>query len=267
MSNAHMGSKNRIDDIKREAVAQAERLGHRLKRFDKYKDSEVYYSSFCARCSAYLRVTASGGSGQAVEEPCQRLCHCGQPLTPDDLDGKCVSCRGNQLTLYPKTSAVRAKNNHYIEYCRKKDRDFEPGPVELSDYFWCCQHCFQRLGPGYQGEPDEQGRCSKCAEAERIWAKRKADAIEAAGGLKAWHRKRLIKKLLLPVDCIACVIAIIFAVSILIAIVFYGVWGIWNEICPMLSRTDDTVCLIIIALSIAWVALRRKALNERPSDY
>ena len=201
---------DKINDMKRKAVAQAEGLGHKITRFEKYKDSGgLYYSAFCACCSAYLRVTAFDNSGRAVEEVCQRLCNCGQPLTADDLDGKCINCRGDELTLYPKTPVVRAKDTSFIEYCRKKNRDYEPGPEELSDYFWRCQQCAKRLGPSYQGEPDERGYCGACLESEKNWAKRKADTIEAAGGLRAWQRKQLINKLLTPIDYVAMFIAMI----------------------------------------------------------
>src|SRR5262245_43884939 len=119
MITASKRNKDRMDELKREAVSRAEQLGHKIKRFDRYKDSEVYFSSFCAYCFAHLRVSASGHSGRAVEQPCQRFCDCGQPLTDEDLDGKCLRCRGNKLTLYPKTPAVRAKDAHFIDYCRK----------------------------------------------------------------------------------------------------------------------------------------------------
>lgn len=206
-------------------------------------------------------------------EPCQRLCHCGQPLTPDDLDGQCVGCRGNMLTLYPKTPAVRAKDTHYIEYRRKKDRKYEPGTDERSDYFWCCQQCHMRLGPAYLGDPDERGYCSKCVELERIGAKREADAIEAAGGLKAWQRKRLIKqrkrlinKILFPIDCIAIFICVIALSAAAFATILFVIVGVLKELRHIWS-TDDRVLLFILAISVAWCALRWKTLNARPSEY
>lgn len=257
--------------MKREAIAGAERRGHKLKSFDKYKDSEVYYSTFCARCSAYLHVTALRISGRAVEGPCQRVCNCGHPLTPDDLDGQCTGCRGNELVLYPKTPAVSAKDMRFIEYCRKANREYEPSPEHLSDYFWRCQDCARRLGPGYQGDPDEQGYCGACVASKKIWAKREGDAIEAAGGLRAWKRKRIINKLLTAVDYAALCIAMIVGVGLGVPCLFIMLQGAvraLGEELRTLGPFDSTgaVVLIVILASFAWCALRWKAINRNPRE-
>jgi len=264
-----MRNNDRINDMKREAIAHAEKLGHKLKRFKKYKDEVVYYSGFCARCSAYLRVTAIDYSGRAVEGPCQKSCHCGQPLTPNDLDGNCETCRGNRLTLYPKTPAVRVIDANFIEYCRKKDQDYEPSLETLSDFFWRCQSCAMRLGSGYQGDPDEQGLCHKCAQSKKIWAKRKADAIEAAGGLKAWQRKRLIKKLLEPVDYVAVLVGLVFVVftaSFVLHAICGGIIQIYDELFQAYPQVEGPIWIAMV-VSFVWCALRWKILNARPSDF
>lgn len=167
-----MRERDKIKELKLEAIARAERLGHKLKSFNKYKDPDVYLSAFCARCSAHVLVTAFSCSGRAVEEQCQKLCVCGQPLTSADLDGRCEDCRGNPLTLYSKTPAIKAKEARFADYKKKRNREYEPSTEEASTYFWRCQQCARRLGPGYQGDPDERGFCSACIESEKIWAKR-----------------------------------------------------------------------------------------------
>lgn len=261
----------RIRELKHEAIARAEGLGHKLRTFDRHKDTEVYYSTLCARCSAYLLVTALGCSGRAVEERCQKLCVCGRPLTPDDLDGSCEGCRGNLLTLYPKTPAIKAKDARFIEYRRKSDPECEPGPDEVSDYFWRCQQCYRRLGPGYQGDPDERGFCSACNESEKIWAKRKADAIEAAGGLRAWKRRHLIGKLLTPIDFVAMFIVIIMGTALIATFLLIMLQGAmsaaWREIRTFVPLDkSDIVVLGIILGALGWCTLRWKALNRSPND-
>lgn len=261
----------RTRELKLEAIAHAERLGHKIERLDKYRDSEIYYSSFCRRCSAYLIITAFGFSGRAAESPCQRLCFCGKPLIPNDLDGKCEGCRGNQLTLYPKTPSVRDKDAQFIEYCRKGDRHYEPGPEEVSDYFWRCKRCAGRLGPGYQGDPDERGVCSACTESEKIWEKRKADAIEAAGGLRAWKRKRIIDNILKPFDfaamSIVFVVGTVFVVTLALMMLQGALTAAWHVIRALASLDKgDAVFLGIILLALGWCTLRWKALNRSPRD-
>ena len=254
--------------MKMEAIAQAERLGHRLKKFDRYKDDEVYYSAFCSRCSGYLRVTASGSSGEPIREQCHRECSCGEDLTPDDLDRQCEACRGNRLTLCPKTPAVRAKDASFIEYCRKQRKDYEPGPEELSDYFWRCVHCAKRLGPGYQGDPDERGYCDECIQHEKAWAKRKEAVIEAAGGLKAWQRKKLINKILTPFDFTATIVCLLAgSIAVLAALLWLGM-GVVRFVREMLNESgEDWIVLVVLLVSFLWVAVRWKALNAKPPPF
>lgn len=267
MTTLNWRSKSRIDVVKCEAISKAESLGHKLKTFKKYRDSEIYYSSFCARCSAYLRITASDYSGGAVEDRCQRFCDCKRPLTADDLDGKCIVCRGSRLTLYPKTSAIRADDAHFNEYCRKKDRDYEPSPETLSDYFWCCQGCHKQLGPGHQGDPDQRGFCSVCITSERFYTRRKAEAIQRAGGIRAWQRKRLLNKFLLPVDYTAIVISFLAFTCILLSAVSGALYSIWKGLRDMWSHADDRVLICIVAAAAAWCALRWKRINSKPSEF
>ena len=204
---------------------------------------------------------------RSIEQQSKRVCDCGQFLTAYDFDGKCLRCRGNKLTLYPKTSAVRAEAAHFNEYCRKKNRDYEPSAETLSDYFWRCQQCAERLGAGYRGEPDERGVCDACVCSEQVWAKRKAETIEAAGGIKAWQRKKLVNKLLTPVDFIAMFGGFLFAGCIALVALARAVTGVWREITSMWSNSDDRVLLIIAIASTLWCAVRWKALNSKPPPF
>ncbi len=254
--------------MKAEAIIQAERLGHRLGQFNKYKDDEVYYSVFCSRCSGYLRVTAYESSGRPVQEKCQKRCSCEQSLTPADLDGQCAECRGNLLTLYPKTPAVRAKDASFIEYCRKERKDYEPGSEQLSDFFWRCVQCARRLGSGYQGDPDERGYCDACVASETAWAKRKAETIEAAGGLKAWNRKKLINKLLTPIDYAALIVFFFTVATAALGTVIWIAMGLMRLARDVIkSAGEDRVLLSIFGLSFLWVAIRWKHLNSKPPHF
>ena len=264
-----MRDKEKIKANREQAVITAEKLGHKLKKFENYTD---YYSSFCTRCSAYVQVTSSEFSGRGVEEICQQLCEsCKKPLTNDDLDGKCFDCRGSKLTLYPKTTFVRQKDASFIEYCRKGNSDYEPSVETTSDFYWRCQSCARRLGSGYQGEPDERGYCQSCINSEMSYAKRKADAIEAAGGLKIWKRKRLVNKILTPIDYVAIIIgflsfaalAMLTVVSILTAI--YRLLKDFSE--EWTNSSENKIISIVVVIAITWCIVRWKHLNKRPSSW
>ena len=173
-----MRDKEKYKIYQEQAVIVAEKLGHKLKKFEFYTD---YYSAFCSRCSAYIQVTSTEFSGRGVEEICQQHCEsCRKPLTNDDLDGKCFECRGNKLTLYPKTHFVREKDANFNEYCSKGNPYYEPSVETNSDFYWRCQSCARRLGSGYQGDPDERGYCQSCIQSKISYTKRKAVAMEAA---------------------------------------------------------------------------------------
>ena len=264
-----MRDKEKIQNNREQAISVAENLGHKIKKFERYDN---YYSSFCARCSAYLQVTADEFSGRAVEDICQQLCsNCRKPLTNDDLDGICLECRGNKLTLYPKTPSVRQKNSSFNEYCRKGNPDYEPSVETTSDFYSRCQSCARRLGNGYQGEPDERGYCQSCINSEISYAKRKAEAIEAAGGIKIWKYKRLINKILTPIDYIAIIIVFISiagCVMVLALSILKIIFRLLEEIpSAWTSNNENRIIIIIVLLAVIWCAIRWKHLNKRPSPW
>lgn len=250
-----------------QAILVAEKLGHKLHKFEKRKD---YISSFCARCSAYVLVTSSEFYGGGVEDICQQLCNnCRNPLTNDDLDEKCIECRGDKLILYPKTPYIRKKDASFIVNCRKGNPDYEPSEEATSDFYWRCQSCLRRLGSGYQGEPDDRGYCQSCIDSEITYANRKADSIEAAGGLKIWKRKQLVNKILTPIDYVALIIgflsfaalAMLTAISIVTA--FYHLLKDFYE--KWTNSSENKIISFVVVIAITWCIVRWKHLNKRPS--
>jgi hypothetical protein len=74
---------------------------------------------------------------------------------------------------------------------------------------------------------------------------------------------KFLTKILNAIDFLAIAIGVIGGATVIFVFVFWGLFGVLNQLGRMWSNEDDRIICIIALAAIAWCAVRWKSLNQK----